>query len=281
MRLRELAFLNSGIEILLTDEREENKHERFLFKGGVEEFVIQIGKGKQLVHPEPITIQRCKGEVIVDCVMQYNDSYNSQILCYANSIANPDGGTHLTGFRSALTRAVNQYSRANNLVKDKDPNLSGDDVREGLVCVLSVKLPNPRFESQTKVKLVNTEIDGIVSSIVYEGLMDFFDENPSLAKKVLEKGLMASRAREAARKARETVRKGALAGGGLPGKLAIVRVGILPLLNCILLRVTPPGDLPSRVEIGNTRRSCRFVENSLMSKRQGSTECFRIQRSGP
>jgi DNA gyrase subunit B len=220
MRLRELAFLNSGIEILLTDEREENKHERFLFKGGVEEFVIQIGKGKQLVHPEPITIKRRKGEVIVDCVMQYNDSYNSQILCYANSIANPDGGTHLTGFRSALTRAVNQYSRANNLVKDKDPNLSGDDVREGIVCVLSVKLPNPRFESQTKVKLVNTEIDGIVSSIVYEGLMDFFDENPNLAKKVLEKGLMAARAREAARKARETVRKGALAGGGLPGKLA-------------------------------------------------------------
>src|SRR5207247_10579046 len=138
----------------------------------------------------------------------------------ANSIANPDGGTHLTGFRSALTRAINQYAKQNNLLKEKDPALSGDDVREGLVCVLSVKLPNPRFESQTKVKLVNTEIDGIVSSIVYEGLMTFFAANPSVAKRVVDKSLMAARAREAAPKARETVRKRALTGGGLTGKLA-------------------------------------------------------------
>src|SRR5207244_8148308 len=155
-----------------------------------------------------------------DCVMQYNDSYNDQILCFANSIPNPDGGTHLTGFRSALTRAINQYAKQNNLLKEKDPAISGDDLREGLVCVLSLKLPTPRFESQTKVKLVNTEIDGIVSSIVYEGLMTFFDSNPSVAKRVVDKSLMAARAREAARKARETVRKSALTGGGLPGKLA-------------------------------------------------------------
>src|SRR5207249_7762258 len=146
--------------------------------------------------------------------------YNDQILPFANSIPNPDGGTHLTGFRTALTKAVNQYAKSSNLLKDKDPAISGDDVREGLVCVLSVKLPNPRFESQTKVKLVNTEIDGIVSSIVYEGLMTFFDANPSVARRVLDKSLMAARAREAARKARETVRKSALTGGGLPGKLA-------------------------------------------------------------
>ena len=152
--------------------------------------------------------------------MQYNDSYTDQILCFANSIPNPDGGTHLTGFRSALTRAINQYARQNELLKEKDPAISGDDVREGLVCVLSVKLPNPRFESQTKVKLVNTEIDGIVSSIIYDGLMTVFDATPALAKKVLDKALVAARAREAARKARETVRKGALTGGGLPGKLA-------------------------------------------------------------
>ncbi len=158
--------------------------------------------------------------MLVDCVLQYNDSYTDQILCFANSIPNPDGGTHLTGFRSALTRAINQYSRANNLLKEKDPAISGDDVREGLVCVLSVKLPNPRFESQTKVKLVNTEIDGIVASVVYEGLMSFLDANPSVARKVVDKSLMAARAREAARKARETVRKSALTGGGLPGKLA-------------------------------------------------------------
>jgi DNA gyrase subunit B len=219
-RLRELAFLNPGIEITLTDERSENKIERFVYKEGIEEFVRQLGKNKQLIHPNPIVLSRQKEDVFVDCVLQYNDSYNDQILCFANSIPNPDGGTHLTGLRSALTRAINQYARANNLLKEKDPNLSGDDVREGLVCVLSVKLPNPRFESQTKVKLVNTEIDGIVSSVVYDGLMTYFDANPSVAKRVLDKALMAARAREAARKARETVRKNALSGGGLPGKLA-------------------------------------------------------------
>ena len=218
-RLRELAFLNPGVEIILTDERDE-KTETFLYKDGIEQFVKQLGRNKQILHPKPIVISRQKEEVFVDCVMQYTDSYNDQILCFANSISNPDGGTHLTGFRSALTRAINQYAKQNNLLKEKDPAISGDDVREGLVCVLSVKLPNPRFESQTKVKLVNTEIDGIVSSVVYDSLMTHFDANPSVAKRVIEKGLLAARAREAARKARETVRKGALTGGGLPGKLA-------------------------------------------------------------
>jgi DNA gyrase subunit B len=218
-RLRELAFLNPGVVIVLKDERDE-KTETFVYKDGIEQFVKQLGRTKQVLHPKPIAINRQKDEVFVDCVMQYTDSYNDQILCFANSIANPDGGTHLTGFRSALTRAINQYAKANNILKEKDPAISGDDVREGLVCVLSVKLPNPRFESQTKVKLVNTEIDGIVSSIIYDGLMTHFDANPAVAKKVIEKGLLAARAREAARKARETVRKGALTGGGLPGKLA-------------------------------------------------------------
>jgi DNA gyrase subunit B len=218
-RLRELAFLNPGVEIVLSDERDEKK-EVFYYPDGIEQFVKQLGRNKQVLHPKPIVIGRQKEEVFVDCVMQYTDSYNDQILCFANSIANTDGGTHLTGFRSALTRAINQYAKQNNLLKEKDPAISGDDVREGLVCVLSVKLPNPRFESQTKVKLVNTEIDGIVASVVYDGLMTHFDSNPSVAKRVIEKGLLAARAREAARKARETVRKGALTGGGLPGKLA-------------------------------------------------------------
>ncbi len=226
-RLRELAFLNPGIEIILNDERTDKdgkgellKTERFLFKDGIEEFVRLLGKNKQIVHSKPIVLSRQKDEVFVDCVMQYNESYSDQILCFANSIPNPDGGTHLTGWRTALTRAINQYAKANNLLKDKDPSISGDDVREGLVCVLSVKLPNPRFESQTKVKLVNTEIDGVVSSIVYEGLMTHFDANPPVARKCVDKALTAARAREAARKARETVRKSALTGGGLPGKLA-------------------------------------------------------------
>ncbi|MEY2576003.1 MAG: gyrase subunit [Verrucomicrobiota bacterium] len=220
-RLRELAFLNPGLEIFLVDERSETgKKEAFIYKRGIEEFVRELGENKQVIHPKPVVLSRQRDEVFIDVVLQYNDSYNDQILCFANSIPNPDGGTHLTGFRSALTKAVNQYAKTNGLTKDKDPAISGDDVREGLTCVLSIKLPNPRFESQTKVKLVNTEIDGIVNSVVYEGLMTFFDQNPPVAKRIFDKVLTAARAREAARKARETIRKGALTGGGLPGKLA-------------------------------------------------------------
>jgi DNA gyrase subunit B len=220
-RLRELAFLNPGLEIALTDERDDSpKKETFLYKHGIDEFVRQLGENKQVLHPKPINISRQRDETFVDCVLQYNDSYNDQILCFANSIPNPDGGTHLTGFRTALTKAINQYARSNSLTKDKDPSISGDDVREGLVCVLSIKLPNPRFESQTKVKLVNTEIDGVVNSAVYDGLMTYFDQNPPIARRIFDKVLTAARAREAARKARETIRKGALTGGGLPGKLA-------------------------------------------------------------
>src|SRR5204862_5032535 len=209
-RLRELAFLNPGLEITLTDERgDAAKKETFFYKHGIEEFVKQLGENKQVIHPKPIVLSRQRDEVFVDVVLQYNESYNDQILHFANSMSNPDGGTHLTGFRTALTKAVNQYAKSNSLLKDKDPAISGDDVREGLICVLRIKLPNPRFESQTKVKLVNTEIDGIVNSVVYDGLMTFLDSNPPIAKRIFDKVLTAARAREAARKARETIRKGA------------------------------------------------------------------------
>jgi DNA gyrase subunit B len=234
VRLRELAFLNPGLEINLTDERADPpKHEQYLYKLGIEEFVRQLGENKQLLHPKPIVLegrrrvkfrnkdqQEVEDDMFVDLVMQYNESYNDQILCFTNAIPNPDGGTHATGFRTALTRAINQYAKQNSLVKEKDPPISGDDVREGLIAVLSIKHPWPSFESQTKVKLVTPEVEGIVSSITYEGLMTFLDQTPAIAKKVVDKGLTAARAREAARKARETVRKGALTGGGLPGKLA-------------------------------------------------------------
>jgi DNA gyrase subunit B len=233
-RLRELAFLNPGLEINITDERTDPpRHEQYLYKLGIEEFVRQLGENKQLLHPKPIVLegrrrvrfrnkdqQEVEDDMFMDLVMQYNDSYNDQILCFTNAIPNPDGGTHATGFRTALTRAINQYAKQNALVKDKDPPISGDDVREGLICVLSIKHPWPGFESQTKVKLVTPEVEGIVSSITYEGLMTFFDQTPAVAKRIVDKGLTAARAREAARKARETVRKGALTGGGLPGKLA-------------------------------------------------------------
>lgn len=232
-RLRELAFLNPGVTIILADERpEQEKEEKFFYAKGIEEFVRQLGENKSLVHAEPIILKGkrkieidydgkvTEDDVFADVVMQYNDSFKDNILCYANSIPNADGGAHLSGFRGALTRAINTYAKQNKLLKEKEASLTGDDVREGLVCVISVKMPNPRFSSQTKDKLVNSEIEGVVSSIVYEGLQRFFEENPDVAKTAIAKAVNASQAREAARKARETVRKSALSGGGLPGKLA-------------------------------------------------------------
>jgi DNA gyrase subunit B len=228
-RLRELAFLNSGLEIAFTDERpSEPKPETFYYKDGVEEFVRQLNRGKDPLHPKPISIRKetttriddKEVEIHVEVVLQYNDSYNDQVLCYTNTVHNPDGGAHLSGFRSALTRAINQHAKANNLLREKDPQITGDDVREGLAAVISIKHSDPKFESQTKVKLLSPEVEGIVGSASYEGLMFSFDSNPSVARRIVDKSLNAARAREAARKARETVRKGALSGGGLPGKLA-------------------------------------------------------------
>ena len=232
-RLRELAFLNPGLTITLTDERGEVlRTETFFYQQGIVEFVRQLGENKDLLHPEPVVLRGkrpviidvdgrpTEEDVFVDLVLQYNDSYQEQLLCFANNIPNPDGGTHATGFRGALTRAINQYAKSNKILKDKDPALSGEDCREGIICILSVKLPNPRFESQTKVKLVNTEIEPVVGSVTYEGLSQFFEENPVVARKIVERTLTAARAREAARKARETVRKSAMFGSGLPGKLA-------------------------------------------------------------
>jgi DNA gyrase subunit B len=233
-RLRELAFLNPGLEINLGDERGDAlRTETYFYRDGIREFVHQLGENKQISHPKPIVLagrrkvkfknkdqEEIEDDMHVDCVMQYNDSYTDQLLFFTNAIPNPDGGTHSVGFRTALTRAINAYAKGNNLLKERDPVITGDDVREGLVSVLSIKHPNPSFESQTKVKLVTPEVEGIVSSLIYEGLMLHFEQNPAVAKKIVEKGLNAASAREAARKARETVRKSALTGGGLPGKLA-------------------------------------------------------------
>ncbi|HEY5297552.1 MAG TPA: DNA topoisomerase (ATP-hydrolyzing) subunit B [Verrucomicrobiae bacterium] len=228
-RLRELAFLNSGLEITFLDERQPDaKPEVFYYRDGIEQFVRQLNKNKEPLHPKPISFRKETTEdndgktieVHVEVVLQYNDSYNDQVLCYTNTVFNPDGGAHLSGFRSAVTRAINQYSKSNELLKEKDPQITGDDVREGLTAVISVKHSDPKFESQTKVKLLSPEVEKIVGSVTYEGLMTYFDANPPVAKKIIDKALNAARAREAARKAREAVRKSALTGGGLPGKLA-------------------------------------------------------------
>ncbi|HTH49585.1 MAG TPA: DNA topoisomerase (ATP-hydrolyzing) subunit B [Candidatus Limnocylindria bacterium] len=228
-RLRELAFLNSGLEIIFTDERRpETQPERFFYKDGTEEFVKQLNKSKTVLHPKPISVRKemkqttteKEMEIHTEVVLQYNDSYTDQVLCYTNTIHNPDGGAHMSGFRNALTRSINQYAKSNSLLKDKDPQITGDDVREGLAAVISIKHSDPKFESQTKVKLISPEVESIVGSATYEGLMNYFDDNPPIAKRIVEKALNAARAREAARKAREAVRKTSLSGGGLPGKLA-------------------------------------------------------------
>ncbi|HZO56687.1 MAG TPA: DNA topoisomerase (ATP-hydrolyzing) subunit B [Bryobacteraceae bacterium] len=224
-RLRELTFLNRGLKITLTDERiDPVKVHEFLYKGGIAEFIQHLNRGKDVLHEKPIAFEGERdmpngGTVTVEIALQYNDSYSETLFSFANNINTRDGGTHLSGFRSALTRTINAYGTAANLFKEKE-NLTGDDVREGLTAVISVKLPQPQFEGQTKGKL-NSDIEGIVKQVMNERLGEYFDKNPSVMKKIVSKAIDASRAREAARKARDlTRRKGALDGGGLPGKLA-------------------------------------------------------------
>jgi DNA gyrase subunit B len=225
-RLREMAFLNKGLEITLTDERTsdaksgEARRAEFKYAGGIAEFVKHLNRGKQILHEKPIVMEAMRDGVEIDIAVQYNDSYSDTVFSFANNINTVDGGTHLSGFRTALTRTINAIGQSLGLFKDLKENLSGDDVREGLVAVISVKLPQPQFEGQTKGKL-NSDIAGIVQAFVNERLGMYLEQNPPVAKKIINKAIEASRAREAARKARDlTRRKGALDGGGLPGKLA-------------------------------------------------------------
>lgn len=221
LRIRELAFLNKGITISLTDERPEGRSETFHFAGGIIEFVEFVDQNKDKINAKPIYLEGEKSSIIVEVAMQYCDTYNENIFTYVNNINTEEGGTHLSGFRKALTRTINNYARANKLLKDNEDALSGDDVREGLTAVLSLKVPNPQFESQTKIKLGNSEVMPIVDSLVGDTLAEFMEENPAVAKKIVDKAIVAARARLAARKARElTRRKNAMDLGGLPGKLA-------------------------------------------------------------
>ncbi len=219
-RLRELAFLNKGLRIKLSDERSD-KEAVFEFSGGIVSFVEYLNKNKNPLHGKVIYFEKTQDAVVAEVALQYNDGYAETIFSFANNINTVEGGTHLSGFKSALTRAINQYSKNKNLIKGEETAISGDDVREGLTAVVSVKVPNPQFEGQTKTKLGNSEVEGIMASASLDALAAYFEENPSVANKIVEKVIVASRAREAARKARElTRRKGALEGAGLPGKLA-------------------------------------------------------------
>ena len=221
LRIRELAFLNKGITISLTDERPEGRSETFHFAGGIIEFVNFVDQNKDKINAKPIYLEGEKNSIIVEVAMQYCDTYNENVFTYVNNINTEEGGTHLSGFRKALTRTINNYARVNKLLKDNEDALSGDDVREGLTAVLSLKVPNPQFESQTKIKLGNSEVMPIVDSLVGDSLAELMEENPTVGKKIVEKGIVAARARLAARKARElTRRKNAMDLGGLPGKLA-------------------------------------------------------------
>lgn len=218
-RLRELSFLNKGIKIILIDKR-DGKCEEFHYEGGIKSFVTFLNRNKEPLHPEPIYVEGNKDGISVEVALQYNDAYNENIFSFANNIDTVEGGTHLVGFKTALTRALNDYAKKFGHLKENDKKLSGEDIREGLTAVISVKIGEPQFEGQTKTKLGNSEVRGIVDSIVGEGVSVFLEENPIVGKSIIDKALMASRAREAARKARELTRKSVLERSSLPGKLA-------------------------------------------------------------
>ena len=220
-RLQELAFLNKGLRITLSDKRGEGRSESFHYEGGLVQFIEYLNEAKEAITPNVISIDNTRDDVVVDVALQYNDSYSETILSFVNNINTIDGGTHLSGFRTALTRTLNDYGRKAGILKDNESNLTGEDVREGLTAVVSVKVLEPQFEGQTKGKLGNSEVKGITDTIVSDGLRVFLEEHPAEAKKIIEKATNASRAREAARKARElTRRKNALEVSSLPGKLA-------------------------------------------------------------
>ncbi|PLX81559.1 MAG: DNA topoisomerase (ATP-hydrolyzing) subunit B [Desulfuromonas sp.] len=219
-RLRELAFLNAGVKIEIVDERSDKSHV-FHYEGGIVSFVEYLNRAKNALHPKPIYFSGTREGVDIEVAMQYNDAYDEKLFSFANNINTHEGGTHLVGFKAALTRTMNTYATANNLLKNVKTSISGDDLREGMAAVISVKVPDPQFEGQTKTKLGNSEIKGFVETLMNEKLAEHLEENPSVARKILEKGIEAARAREAARKARDlTRRKGALEGLALPGKLA-------------------------------------------------------------
>ncbi|ERI90535.1 DNA gyrase, B subunit [Clostridiales bacterium oral taxon 876 str. F0540] len=219
-RLRELAFLNKGIRITLEDKREGGKKEEFYYEGGIKSFVEYLNRNKETLHEKVIYVEGKKDDYTVEVALQYNDTYNENIFSFANNIDTVEGGTHMVGFKTALTRVFNDYGKKFGHLKENDKNLSGEDIREGLTAVISVKLTDPQFEGQTKTKLGNSEVRGIVDNIVGEGVGIFLEENPNVGKTIIDKALLAARARDAARKARELTRKSVLERSSLPGKLA-------------------------------------------------------------
>ena len=273
-RLRELAFLNKGITITIKDEREDQKkQETFLAKGGLVEFVQWLNRNKKPLHPKPIAFSATKDDVEVELALQYEDGYNENTFTFVNNINTHEGGTHLTGFKSALTRTINDVAKRRDFLKKEGFTLSGEDVREGLTCVLHVKVREPQFEGQTKTKLGNCEVEGIVKTVVNEQLGNYLEEHPPVARNIIEKAVSAARAREAARKARDLVRKKSGAGErGAPRQAG--RLHATTTRRCASStwsRATPPAAAPSRAGSGSSRRSCRSGARSSTWRRPGST----------
>ncbi len=261
-RLRESAYLNKGVWIRLVDERADRERS-FYFEGGLVSFVRHLNRNKETLHQRPIYVERLEGQTSIEVAFQYNDSYAENLFTFANNINTVDGGSHLTGFRSALTRSLNEYARRANILRESDANLSGDDVREGLTAVISVKLVEPQFEGQTKAKLGNAEVKGQVEAAVADGIAQHLDENPTDGRRIIEKCLTAARAREAARKARDLViRKGALEGLALPGKLADCQERDPARSELYIVEGDRQEAQPSRVATGGSRRCCPCAESS-------------------
>jgi len=281
-RLRELAFLNSGLLIELKDEKTD-KENTFQFKGGVVSFVEYLNKNKAPLHNKVVSFRGKKDDVEVEIAFQYNDGYTETIFSFVNNINTPEGGTHLSGFKSALTRTLNQYCKNKNLLKNVEVPLSGDDVREGITCILSAKVPDPQFEGQTKSKLGNSEVEGIVEAITNESLGAYLEENPSVANKIVDKAILAARARDAARKARElTRRKGALDSGSLPGKLADCSEKDAALCELYIVE----GDSAGGCFSGDTKvaladgRNLSFEELVKESQKGKINYCYTIKEDG-
>jgi DNA gyrase subunit B len=278
-RLREMAFLNKGLEITLTDERTadpktgEARRAEFKYAGGIAEFVKHLNRGKQVLHDKPIVMEAFRDGVEMDIALQYNDSYSDTVFSFANNINTVDGGSHLSGFRTSLTRTINAIGQQLGLFKDLKENLSGDDVREGLVAVISVKLPQPQFEGQTKGKL-NSDIAGIVQAFVNERLGMFLEQNPPIAKRIINKAIEASRAREAARKARGTA-------AACPASWPTAPSATPTAANSIWSRARAPAAPPSKAAIAASRRFCRSKARSSTSKRPATTRCLATRKSAP
>ena len=263
-RLRELSFLNKGITITIKDERaDQKKEETFLAKGGLVEFVQWLNRNKKPLHPKPISFIATKDDVEVDLALQYDDGYNENMFSFVNNINTHEGGTHLTGFKSALTRTINDVAKRRDFLKKEGFTLSGDDVREGLTCVLHVKVREPQFEGQTKTKLGNSEVEGIVKAVVNELLGSYLEEHPPVARNIIEKAVSAARAREAARKARDLPRRSpASRTRSCPASWPTAPSTIPPSARSTSSRVTRPAAAPSRGATGPSRRSCRCAARS-------------------